>query len=52
MTHERDEICENCGLPSQEHWALNYSNGAHVSTTVLVCPTGCISIAAYTAKRS
>jgi hypothetical protein len=35
----KDEICENCGQPSQEHWALNYTDGPMVSGTVLVCPT-------------
>lgn len=34
-----DTLCENCGKPSQEHWAVNFADGPHVSGSVLVCPT-------------
>jgi len=32
-------ICENCGKPADEHWAVNYANGPHITGSVLVCPT-------------
>ena len=31
--------CANCGKPADEHWAVNYANGQHVTASVLVCPT-------------
>jgi hypothetical protein len=31
--------CQNCGLPMNEHYAVNYSDGQMVAATVLLCPT-------------
>jgi len=38
-TKTDDTICANCGKPSQEHYALNYSDWPMVGGSVLVCPT-------------
>jgi hypothetical protein len=48
---QRDEICENCNRPSQEHYALNHADGAYVSMTVIVCPTSVFRLQRSPARK-
>jgi hypothetical protein len=34
-----DAICHVCGHPAQDHFAVNYADGPHVTGVTLVCPT-------------
>lgn len=38
------DVCERCQRPRREHYCVNFPDGIHVGSEVLICPTAVFTL--------